>query len=76
MQASIRRVCVARRCWVLLFIESGLLLLRGTGIEARRERERRASVTSACRRVELCGSCAALEHLLGLVSVRPGDHVA
>ena len=76
VQSSIRRVRDTRRCWKLLhvFIDSRLLLLRGAGIETWRERERRASAALACRRGELCGSCGALEHLLGPVSVRPGDH--
>ena len=74
MQSSTRRVRDARRCWKLLFIDSRLLLLRGAGIETWRERERRASAALACRRGELCGSCGALERLLGPVSVRPGDY--
>ena len=40
MQSSIRRVRDARRCWVLLFIDSRLLLMCGAGIETWRERER------------------------------------
>ena len=74
MQSSIRRVRDASRCWMVLFIDSRLLLLCGAGIETWRERERRACATLACGRGELCGSCGALERLLGPVSVRPGDY--
>ena len=66
MHSSIRRVRDARRCWKLLFIDSCLMLLRGAGIEVWRELERRASAALACRRGEPCGSCGALERLLGL----------
>ena len=56
MQSSIRRVRDASRCWMLLFIDSRLLLLCGAGIETWRERERRASAALAYGRGELCGS--------------------
>ena len=74
MQSSIRRV----RCEALLEAAihrlSAAASMRGAGIEIWRERKRRASAALACRRGELCGSCGALEHLLGPVSVRLGDH--
>ena len=74
MQSSIRRVRDASRCWMLLFIGLQPLLLCGADRGARREQERRACATLACGRGELCGSCGALERLLGPVSVRPGDY--
>ena len=73
-QSSIRRVRDASRCLKLLFIDYRLLLLCGADRGARRERERRASAALAYGRGELCGSCGALERLLGPVSVRPGDY--